>query len=649
MTSSKHSYSSSSIHLTLLALGLGAAASSNTNANLRGSSGVGAIGSSIHVSDPNKIINSHRTNRHLFTFSNPSCTDIEYAEQPYYVSPNGNNWLSSNGWGLSPSKPFKTIQHAVDERKECQTIYIMEGTYRNTYYGQSFNHNNKVVNLNGVSDIKILADPNATSMPKLEFDGPGAFVGGTSSVPLSNIEIAGLDIAGPNANISYLEALSDRLNKRTYYTGRGIAIWAGHHVYIHDVKVHHCPGSGIRVNKGDYVTVADSEVYSNTWWSSSGESAIVLAEGRHVDDVEWVKMRLVGNLVYDNVNKIPYYNPNYAWNYSPIGSEDCSVFPACEAELVEGCPWECRYGKKTQDYIVDGMGVYVTRNKDTYLHGQMELADNVAHSNGINGVVFHRTDRGIVRRNMVFDNGIVPRLEYPESPLEDWMADLNKSRQPYSGIVINNAEGVKLWSNNVMARYEDDYAYNLEADGSGPPPPLAAGGNNKVCRGLVDEYIGDAVVQATDATECSAPAPPAVTSAPSRSPTMSPVAVPTTERPTVPAKYEEVYCGDACHLIQWPYNMGNAYEPSVARAACERGCDVGDCRAFSLQDDYRPNMAGMRRCFFYRESGEPSPEVCASDPFNRADGGSCVYETSNGQFFITSAAREWYNVNDKVG
>ena len=27
---------------------------------------------------------------------------------------------------------------------------------------------------------------------------------------------------------------------------------------------------------------------------------------------------------------------------------NCSHFSACEAGLVEGCPWECRYGKKTQ-------------------------------------------------------------------------------------------------------------------------------------------------------------------------------------------------------------------------------------------------------------------------------------------------------------
>ena len=81
------------------------------------------------------------------------------------------------------------------------------------------------------------------------------------------------------------------------------------------------------------------------------------------------------------MNKIPYYNKKYAWDYAPIGSYKCGDYPECETENADGCgseackcPWQCRYGKISQDYIVDGMGVYVTRNSDTYLQGQMELS-----------------------------------------------------------------------------------------------------------------------------------------------------------------------------------------------------------------------------------------------------------------------------------
>jgi len=158
--------------------------------------------------------------------------------------------------------------------------------------------------------------------------------------------------------------------------------------------------------------------------------------------------------------------------------------------------------KTYTDYIIDGQGVYVTRNNKTYLHGQMELSDNVAYGNGINGVVFHRTDRGVVQRNQVYNNGVVPVLDHSEDITEEWQENLKKSRQPYSGLVINNAKSVKLWSNNVSARYVTDYAFKIESDGS--PYPLAAGGNNKACRGLIGSNLVSYVKSVSDESICTA-------------------------------------------------------------------------------------------------------------------------------------------------
>lgn len=333
-------------------------------------------------------------------------------------------------------------------------------------------------------------------------------------------------------------------------------------------------------------------------------------------------MKLTNNTVYDNVNKIPYYNPNYAWDYSPIGGLDCGTYPSCEQEMVEGCPWQCRYGKKTQDYIIDGMGVYVTRNKDTYLYGQMELSYNTAYKNGINGLVFHRTNRGVVKGNDIYDNGVVPRLDKPESNPEDWhLGCSGKSRQHYSGLVVNNAEGVKLWSNRVVARYDDDFAFKQEED-SGSPAPIEAGGNNKACRGLVDIIPESVVKSETNLSVCG-------------------------------IKYVEVACGNKCHLIQWPYTMGNSYDASEAYELCEQDCEAAKlsttgCKAFSLQDDYRPGNEGKRLCLRCKASEEPSPEACANDPFNNP-GGSCSYPTTDGQFFVSPEAKETYNVLDYVG
>lgn len=152
----------------------------------------------------------------LFEFTG-DCTDDDYDDTPYYVSPSGNNWNMANGWGLSPNKPFKSIQFAVNNKAKCQTIYVMEGTYRNNNYGNSKNNNAKIVTLNNVSNLKIIADPDASNMPLLQFDGAGGMFGGSASSPISNIEIAGLEIQGPNADITYEMAMADRLTKSLYF------------------------------------------------------------------------------------------------------------------------------------------------------------------------------------------------------------------------------------------------------------------------------------------------------------------------------------------------------------------------------------------------------------------------------------------------
>ena len=38
--------------------------------------------------------------------------------------------------------------------------------------------------------------------------------------------------------------------------------------------------------QGDYIAIEDNLVHSNTWWGSSAESAIVIAEATHIDQEE---------------------------------------------------------------------------------------------------------------------------------------------------------------------------------------------------------------------------------------------------------------------------------------------------------------------------------------------------------------------------
>ena len=123
------------------------------------------------------------------------------------------------------------------------------------------------------------------------------------SAKVERVEISGLKIVGPNNDITYEEAMENRLIKNSMFRGRGIVAWSGSYNYqnrilatkiyiegnninIHHNNIHHCPHSGIRGDKGDYIAIEDNIVHSNTWWGSSAESAVVIAEATNIDNVE---------------------------------------------------------------------------------------------------------------------------------------------------------------------------------------------------------------------------------------------------------------------------------------------------------------------------------------------------------------------------
>jgi len=340
----------------------------------------------------------------------PPSTDITI----YVDAQNGDD----NNDGLSEEAALKTLKNAGNTAKSRTKILIRNGVYNNKNYGSGVN-NGAAMAIKDKTDILVTAYPGES--PVLEFDGAA----GITMHNVSRIEISGLEIIGPNNDITLEQAQADRLIKSKKFLGRGVVAWSGNHISIHDNKVHHCPHSGIRVDKGDYIAILDNEVHSNTWYGSSAESAIVIAEATNIDQNDGAKIFLLRNTVYDNQNFIPFYNANG------------------EESEGHGRP---DYGTADQTYIIDGSGVYVTRNKDTYHHGRMLLNHNKAYRNGINGLVVHKTDRAQVVGNVIWDNGKVPKTK-PES------------RQPYAGLTLNNAVGVAVRENFVKTELKEDYAY----------------------------------------------------------------------------------------------------------------------------------------------------------------------------------------------
>ena len=149
-------------------------------------------------------------------------------------------------------------------------------------------------------------------------------------------------------------------------------------------------------------------------------------------------MVIRGNVVFGNQNRVPYYNEKY----------DDPAYLA-EKQMHVARPG---YGSVNQTFIIDGSGVYITRNSQSYLHGWYLLTRNTCFGNGLNGVVVHKTHRAIVTHNVIYDNGQTPK-------------DPPESRQPYAGLVLNSALNVTLGNNSVTTSDADDFAYVVN-DGS---------------------------------------------------------------------------------------------------------------------------------------------------------------------------------------
>ena len=260
--------------------------------------------------------------------------------QDYYVS----NSLGSDTNSGSLSSPFKTINKGVSMVNAGGTVYVMDGIYQNENYGAvdistNTNMNNPhVVNINksGAEGSYITLRNYPGDSPKIEFDGQGGILIANN---MNYIIIEGFEVEGPSASITYDQAIADRNYKiqlsedddestnynNTYFNGKGI--WGGYgahnNVIIKNNNVYNTPGSAIRFNDSDYITIENNRIYNSTWWTSSASSAIVFAEtiASEDDNTSDIKMIIRGNTVFNNWNRIPFYAIQLPDNANPPSSD----------------------------------------------------------------------------------------------------------------------------------------------------------------------------------------------------------------------------------------------------------------------------------------------------------------------------------------
>ncbi len=355
-----------------------------------------------------KVINVTRLLSILFTFA---LIGTSHATD-WYVSPSG----SDSNSGTSPSTPFRTLNKGRDMAQAGDTVYIMNGTYYNTGFGTG-NVNNLgtafLINKSGSAAVGYLTFKNFPGhTPRIKYDGASGI---TVAANVHHVIIEGLEIEGPAADITYAMGIANRIdpNPANYYNNRGIVGWGPHNnIIVRNCFAHDTCNSGIRFNKSDYITIEDCKVARCCWWGRSAESAIVYAEAQDIDSSTGIKMIMRRNLVYDNWNRIPFYN----------GADS-------------------GYGSAEQDWIWDGQGLYVTRCPD--YNGTFLFENNICVNNGKNGINFdHSPSTGaIIANNTLYYNGAIDFIQ------TEW-----PSPNPVAGIVFNDVGQATVVNNIIVCR-----------------------------------------------------------------------------------------------------------------------------------------------------------------------------------------------------
>jgi hypothetical protein len=270
----------------------------------------------------------------------------EETGKTYYVDSStgsdGNN-------GLSLTTAFATIGHAASVTNPGDLVEIRAG--------------------NGYSGGLNLGN-SGTSSAYITFEGypgdsaPVITVGGASygiDVTGNYIAVVGLNVQGSQSDqAAGIQVSSNNINA------------PNHHIIILDNTVGNVGAGGISTVYADYLTIDGNTVYGTSNSSPFGTSGISIWAAQNSDNSTATKMFVVGNLVYDNVEKV--------------------IETACGG-------------------ICDGEGIIIDDNSNSQTNniqytGGTLVANNIAYGNGSNGIQVGNSSNVTVIYNTLYENGV---------------------------------------------------------------------------------------------------------------------------------------------------------------------------------------------------------------------------------------------------
>jgi len=235
----------------------------------------------------------------------------------YYVNPvqgnDGNN-------GRSPNAAFRTLSRVQGiNLQPGDNVYLMNGVYENP--GNTL----LVIDESGSSDNWITIQNYPGHSPLLKFD---SWVGIDLVNGASYVAFKGIRIQGARSKITLEQALAqpgscqnDQVgDAEGFYNGTGILIvgpnlrWSNpattgnevpHHILVENCEIFDCTSSGVAAQQADYITVRNSKIYNNAWYTLYGTSGINFYQFVNTDGTTGIHNEVNNNLIYGNQLKVP--------------------------------------------------------------------------------------------------------------------------------------------------------------------------------------------------------------------------------------------------------------------------------------------------------------------------------------------------------